>query len=167
VTVRVTPGREHPFVGRWKPWRELRHREHITYELDGRLPRSTGGAVYVLDGDRAWIVIAGWLSQRERKCALAHELIHDELRSSCRAVEMPEAWDAVVAREETWIDREAARRLVPAGELDLFLRRHAGHVDPAVTLLDIAEHFDVTERYADLAFATFAARLDGWGEIVA
>lgn len=148
-------------------WRELRDRGHIEFELDGSLPRSTGGAVYVLDGARAWIVIAEWLTQRERKCALAHELIHDELRSSCRSAEMPAQWDAVVIREETWIDREAARRLVPHDELGLFLRRQALHVDPAVTLHDIAEHFDVTERFADLAFASFAARLDGWGEIVA
>lgn len=167
MTVHVTPRRDHPNVGRWKVWRELRGRGHIKFELDGTLPRSTGGAVYVLDGDQAWIVIAEWLTQRERKCALAHELIHDELRSSCRAAGMPDAWDAVVAREETWIDREAARRLVPSAELGQFLRRQAAHVDPAVTLNDIAEFFDVTERYADLAFASFAARLDGWGEIVA
>lgn len=56
---------------------------------------------------------------------------------------------------------------MPFDELGLFLRSHAHHVDPAVTLVDIADHFDVTERYADLAFAAFAARLDGWGEIVA
>lgn len=161
------PGATIGSVGRWEPWRELRSREHIAFELDPRLPRSTGGAVYVVEGGQAWIVVAGWLTQRERKCALAHELIHDELRSSCRAAGMPEAWDVVVAREETWIDREAARRLVPGGELRAFLRRQAGHVDPAVTLADIAEHFDVTERYADLAFASFAVELDGWGEIVA
>lgn len=167
MSIRVAPWRDDPSVGRWKVWRELRDREHIEFELDGRLPRSTGGAVYVLDGTRAWIVIAEWLTQRERKCALAHELIHDELRSSCRAAGMPAAWDAVVGREEAWIDREAARRLVPHAELGQFLRRQAARVDPAVTLHDIAEHFDVTERYADLAFASFAARLEGWGEIVA
>lgn len=154
-------------VGTFKPWKVLRQREHIDFRLDPHLPRSTGGAVYIVDGDRAWIVLAGWLTQRERKCALAHELIHDELGSSCRCVGMPDTWDAVVAREETSIDREAARRLVPSAELGMYLRRQAGHIDPSVTLHDIAEHFDVTERYADLAFAAFAARLDGWGEIVA
>ena len=169
MTVHVTPGRDdrRVAVGQWKPWLALRQRVHITMKLDPALPRSTGGAVYVRDGDDAWIVLAGWLSQREKRCVLTHELIHDELGSSCRAVGMPDAWDAVVAREEAWIDREAARRLVPAAELGLFLRRQAAHIDPAVTLHDIADHFDVTERYADLAFAAFAARLDGWGEIVA
>jgi hypothetical protein len=169
MTIRVTPECDHPRVGIgvFKPWKVLRQRVHIDFSLDPHLPRSTGGAVYVVDGDRAWIVLADWLTQREKRCALTHELIHDELRSSCRHAGMPKAWDAVVAREEIWIDREAARRLVPAAELALFLRRQAGTIDPAVTLHDIAEHFDVTERYADLAFAGFAAQLDGWGEIVA
>lgn len=104
----VTPRRDHLSVGRWKPWFVLRQREHITMEIDPRLPRSTGGALYVVEGERSWIVLAGWLTQRERRCALAHELIHDELRSSCRTAGMPPSWDAVVGREEASIDREGS-----------------------------------------------------------
>lgn len=151
----------------WLVWKDLRGREHIAFRLDATLPRSTGGAMYVRDGDRAWIVLADWLTQRERKCALAHELIHDELGSSCRCIGMPPAWEAVVAREEAAIDREAARRLIPHVELAQFLARQAGTFDPAVTLHDIAEQFDVIERYADLAFSSMVAIIDGWGELVA
>jgi len=161
------PGARLSDVGLWKPWKELARRGHISFRLDPNLPRSTGGAIYVREGDRALIVIAGWLDQRERKCALGHELIHDEAESSCRHFGAPKLWDAVVAREEAQIDREAARRLVPRNELVAFLAREATMIDPAVTLADIAERFDVIERYADLAFSSLVVTPAGWGEIVA
>jgi hypothetical protein len=154
-------------VGKWKPWLVLRQREHIRMTIDPTLPVSTGGGLYVREDGDAWIVLAGWLSQREKRCVLTHELIHDELGSSCRCDGMPTMWDAVVARDESFIDREAAARLVPRHELAAFIRRHAATIEPSVTLADIAEHFDVTERYADLAFSAFVAAIDGWEEIVA
>jgi len=65
-------------VGRAWPWRELRDREHIELRFDP-IADLTGGAVYGRLGDQAVILLSPSLDQIERRCALAHELVHDEL----------------------------------------------------------------------------------------
>ena len=149
----------------WKVWAELRRRPHISLRFS-RLPEDTGGAMFVRDGDRAWIVLDPRLTSAGRRCFTAHEMIHDELGSSCRAHGMPPAWDAVIARQEAAIDREVAARLVPAHELAAFLGQRDECRD-RVEVHEVAEHFDVTEPIAELALGRLLASPMGWGEVVA
>ena len=153
--------------GPWDVWADLAAREHIVWARR-RLPDACGGAIYrrLADG-RAIIALDDRSLSPKRRCDLAHELIHDELGSSCRCDGMPDAWDAVIAREETFIDREVARRLLPRADLVRFLWTTAGDHDHPVTVHDIADHFHVTEHIAEVAMSILAVQPQGWGEIVA
>lgn len=133
----------------FNPWAELRDRQHIVFSLVA-LPAATGGAVYWPKDDRAAILIDPALTRRERRAALAHELVHDERGGGAECVGMPATWDAVVTRAEAAVDNEVARRLVPADELHRFCACQveiAGHVGA----LEVAEHFDVPEGVAGRA----------------
>lgn len=163
------PRRNVRFVGSgaWDVWNALAERRHIIWSLE-RLPDACGGAMYRRCPDgRAVIALDERTGRRERRCLLAHELIHDELGSSCRCDGMPAMWDAVVSREETFIDREVARRLLPRHLLLRFLDAQAGDHGHPVTLDDIAEQFNVTEHIAEVAMSILAVQPQGWGEIVA
>ena len=159
----LTPARRSRAVS-WKPWAELPRRPHIELVFD-RLPPSTGGAMFVRDGGRAWIVLDPRLGRAERLCFITHELIHDELGSSCRADGMPETWNDVVSRSEVAIDREVAARLVPGHRLAAFLRG-SGCEFEVVCVHQVAEHFDVTEHIAEIALSRYAATHD-WTQVVA
>lgn len=126
----------------WNPWRELRARSHITLEWRF-LHRARG--LYVPHGDgTATIVLDARLSRRERRCTLAHELVHDE-RGITYTSDTPAA---LVAIEERSVQREAIRRLVPPAALvDLI----ASMAPSPVTVVDIADHFDVDPHTARMA----------------
>lgn len=81
---------------------------------------------------------------------LGHELVHLERGIGIEGRLVPEAWRAVVAREETTVEREVARRLLPLGELKLFVAARLMDDEPT-TVLDVAEEFDVTEALAAIA----------------
>jgi hypothetical protein len=70
---------------------------------------------------------------------------------------MPVAWDAVVAREEGWVDDIVADRLVPPAELRVLCRRVA-ELGSGVSAVDVAAEFDVTEQVATRALRRLAAR---------
>lgn len=111
------------------------------------LPESTGGAVYIRQGHSAVIVLDTSLNRVERNAALAHELVHHERGGGSHDSDMPRGWRAVAAREEMWVDREVARRLVPLDTLAELCDRTADlgeGVDPWM----VAEEFDVTEAVA-------------------
>lgn len=143
---------------RWHPWRELAERAHIVFAVRP-LPAATGGAVHVRRGDRTAIVIDPVLSQVERRCALAHELVHDERGGGCDGEHMPESWTAVVSREEQRVDDIAVERLIPPAELlrlCVELETSCVHVDAD----QIAEHFHVTTTVAQRALALQDRRLE-------
>jgi len=84
------------------PWRILRGREHLTLRFVD-LPLHQNASI-----DTAGVVqIANDLDYAERRCALMHELIHDE-----RGI--PHEHDPA---EELAVEREAARRLIPVDDL--------------------------------------------------
>lgn len=93
----------------WHPWRELRHSPALLLELTHDIP----------SGDAWWspahevILMRPGLLQVERRCALAHELGHRELRHTGQCG-YPDARRQSV-RAEHHADRWAARRLI---ELD-------------------------------------------------
>lgn len=115
-------------------------------------PGWVGGAIYGRLGDRAAIIISPGLDQTERRCALAHELVHDE-----RGVTTPGATAATMELEEERVRRESARRLVPLEEL-LELVTARADVE-AVTAAMVAAEFDVTVPVAAEAIRQLQAIL--------
>lgn len=93
-------------MGRYHPWRHLSRLAHISIrwtrddeELDGAL-----GWFYV---DRDEIVMDDRQTQVQRRSTLAHELVHAERRDEpCGSVILD-------ARQELFVSRLAARRLIP------------------------------------------------------
>ena len=148
-------GRSFLDVAEYHPWRELRARPHIALHFRF-LPEATGGALYARRGEQAVIVLDPRLSQRQRRCALAHELEHDSL-GSLRCEAMPALWADVVAREEARINRQVADKLVPPDELAALAERVSG-LDLALTPLDIADEFDVTHEVAQRALERLLQR---------
>lgn len=140
---------------RWNPWRVLRGREHIVFELDPTA-RLTGGAFYARSGNRAAIVIDPALPQTQRRIALAHELVHDE-RGMLRLDGAPVPLEVMGGREERRVEAIVAERLVPDDDLAELVRRR-GDVEP-ITAAVVAEEFDVTVEVATAAMLRLAHRL--------
>ena len=136
--------------GRWNPWRALRARPHIT--LQYTLLRGDGGQWVLHDDGSVTIHLDPRLSQRQRRCVLAHELIHDERRIGYQTGTPQQLVDS----EERYVWREAARRLVPAGELEDLVERSA---PIGLEVWEVADHFDVDQRVARLACRLATVRL--------
>lgn len=126
--------------GRLRPWRELRRREHIELRFDP-IAEAAGGAVYGRLRDRAVIVLSPDLGRVERRCALAHELVHDDW-----GVVAPPATAATMERVEAISRRQVSEWLVPAGDLERFVAARST-VEPITAEL-VAEEFDVTVEVA-------------------
>lgn len=127
-------------MGGWNPWRALREREHV--ELQWReLPRDQRG-YWSPCGGRAVIVLATWLDRRARRCTLAHELVHDE-----RGLTTSRMPAALVAKEESAVEREVARRMVPRDEL-LTMIESATELGEGLGVAEVVEAFDVDEDVA-------------------
>jgi hypothetical protein len=137
----------------WNPWHALKLQPHLLLDIVD-LPPSLGGGVLVPHADGDVLLLDRALSQVERRCVLAHELIHQEWGSPCGAVGQPRTWDVVVAREEIRVHDEAVRRLVPPDELRNFC---AGISDfLAVEPHEVADEFHITEEYAARALFLLA-----------
>lgn len=142
----------------WHTWSDLGGRDHIAFAIRP-LPKATGGAVHVRRGHRAAIVIDPGLTQIERRCALAHELVHDERGGGCDHEVMPDSWAAVVSREEQRVDDIAVARLVPADDLMRFcVEMETGCVH--VTAHHVAEFFHVTASVARRALELQDRRIE-------
>lgn len=130
------------------PWRELRAREHLDFVL-APLPHQLGSVFWPRD-ERVAIVIDPVLSRRDRKAALAHELVHDERGGGAESPGMPSTWAAVAARDELQVEAEVARWLVPLGRLAEVVELHVANELP-VEAWRIADDFDVPEAVASRA----------------
>lgn len=128
--------------GRWNPWATLRARPHIT--LEWTFLRGARGLWEPHGDGTVTIHLDPRLSQRERRCVLGHELVHDERQIGY----LPSTPDALIDREERWVWGETARRLVPPGELADWARRCA---PLPVELWEICDEFDVTGQVARIA----------------
>jgi hypothetical protein len=122
----------------WDPKAALAERRHLVYSDRATLPPSLGGAVLWPLERYVAILIDRREGRVRRRCLLAHELVHDERKGGC---------DAVVMREEGWVNDIVADRLIPPERLRAFCESVAdllGGVTPA----DVAAEFDVTEELA-------------------
>ncbi|WLP90218.1 gp43 [Gordonia sp. NB41Y] len=102
----------------YHPWRDARRRSHLDIAFVDHLPAGVRGRIR---GDR--IEINRHMLADERRCTIAHELVHDERRVF--------PVDRVLrAREELVVERIAARRLIALDQLVDVLRwtRHADEV---------------------------------------
>lgn len=135
----------------WDPWEALRSRPHVElrYAPEAAL---TGGAMLVTTRDRAIVVLDPALGRRARRCALAHELIHEERGGGCDGYGLPVAWDDVVARDEAAVNREVAARLVPSPALRRLAHQRADVGDP-LAAWEVADAFDVDDAVARLALS--------------
>jgi hypothetical protein len=133
----------------WNPWRDLRGREHLILGMH-ELPDALGGGLYLPDRVHPTILLDRRLDAIERRCALAHELVHDERGGGCDHPGMPRTWGAVVGREERRVQDEAVRRLVPPEQLLEFCVRVA-EVEGSLGPAEVAEEFDVTHEVAERA----------------
>lgn len=89
----------------YHPWRHLRELTHVTLHWRERLPNGDFGCTHF----RSQIIeMARCQTQAERRCTIAHELVHLERGpvASCH-----------VDAEERAVEREAARRLIEIREL--------------------------------------------------
>lgn len=91
-------------MGRYDPWRDLGRRTYLSVEFVD-MPTGRRG---IIRGNT--IQIDQHQLQVERRSTIAHELVHDERRIFPR--------DPVLrAREETLVERTAARRLIALPDL--------------------------------------------------
>ncbi len=128
------------------PWSTLRARPHLTLRWK-LLP--TGMDAMWRTGE---ILLDPRLSRTERRCALMHELVHDD-----RRIGWPFATAATMETEERIVRQEAAVRLVPLDQLEALARAREG-LDYVTEAL-VADEFDVTVQVAGLALRMMNARL--------
>ncbi|UAJ16218.1 metalloprotease [Gordonia phage Malibo] len=89
-----------PGMSIYHPWRDARRRGHLAIEFVDDLPVGVRGRI---TGDK--IEVNRHMLGDERRCTIAHELVHDERRIF--------PTDRVLrAREELRVERIAARRLI-------------------------------------------------------
>lgn len=146
---RNEPARAHEPPRCRDPWCQLERRSHIVF---ARRPLPAGLlGVYGLRGERAAIVLDTRLDERDERCVLMHELVHDDRQDT---LPHRDASDEEIGAEEQLVDAEAARHLVPADRLAELLdavRALPWSTDDLVPVVCAA--FDVNERCARIALA--------------
>lgn len=123
----------------WNPWQALREWQAAELSM-AELPNGVA-AVSCPYGDRPAIVLDPSLTQVERNAALAHELIHLERGGTCAGA----GW-----AEEERVEDEVARRLVPLGELLVWVVK-LEQADVRVEPWMVAEEFHVPDAVAERA----------------
>ena len=89
----------------YHPWRDARSRSHLDIRFVEHLPRGVRGRI---TGDV--VEVNRHMLGDERRCTIAHELVHDERR-------IFPADRVLRAREELRVERIAARRLIALDRL--------------------------------------------------
>lgn len=130
----------------WNPWRALRDDPTVEFQIRP-LPALLGGALYWPLEGWSLILIDKGAGQVERNALLAHELVHHERQGGAARQGMPESWRDVVTRDESIVDDEVARRLVPQAELVEFIAARCT-MEGGGTAFDVAEEFNVPEPVA-------------------
>lgn len=125
----------------YDPWADLRGREHITFGIT-HLPAGEGWWLPQIPA----IVLNTGLSRIERRCVLAHELVHADDNTTQCAGDGP-GTARIARRREANADEIAARRLISMEQLIDALQW-------ALSPEEIAEHLDVTPRLARIRVMT-------------
>ncbi|WP_435745002.1 hypothetical protein [Nocardioides sp. SYSU DS0663] len=118
----------------WNPWRELADRPEVKLTW---IERGRRGCI---DFATRTITLRRSMGFEERRCVIAHELVHDERGDVPR-------W--MKPREEAAVRRESARRLITLAELERALR-WAEYIEDAAEELRV----DVSTLQARLATLT-------------
>lgn len=119
----------------YDPWADLRRREHITFGITN-LPAGEGWWLPQIPA----IVLDKGLSRIERRCVLAHELVHADDNTTQCATDGP-GTARIARRREAAADDTAARRLISIEQLIEALQWALGFDE-------LAETLDVTPRLA-------------------
>lgn len=117
---------------RYSPWDHLESLPHITFGIT-RLPHGQGWWL----PDMEAIALDSRLDRVERRCVLAHELVHAERQDRNCQYEGPDG-GRQARRQELHADRVSSARLVDVVDLVDALRAHP--YDPDL----VAEQLDVT-----------------------
>ena len=133
-------------MARENPWATLKARPHVRL-LWKVLPNGMAGQW--AGGD---ITLNPNLGRVELRCALMHELVHED-----RRIGWPFATTATMEAEERIVRQETALRLVPLDELHALALNLEGLA--YVTAELVAEEFDVTVQVAHLALQVLNRRL--------
>lgn len=111
------------------PWDNLKDLD-VDIDWQAKLPPSVEGLSEPDDDGTGWAALRADLTPLERTATLAHELVHLERGGPSQHP------DGVVRRrEEAWVDREAARRLLPVERL----LEWVGSLEEGATLTDAEE----------------------------
>lgn len=120
----------------YSPWVDLGTRGHVELRW-AWLPDVVGhGTIRRQPEGRTVVTICCSADRPHRRAALTHELVHDD-----RGIYGPDVPDLVMVKEEAYVRRLTATRLVPPTELAEWAAARA-EVGP-VTAYDVAEEFDV------------------------
>jgi len=137
------------------PWRAIAERDDVVLSFHP-VARLMGGGFYARAGELGIIVVDPDLPGEDRRAVLTHELIHHE-----RGGEVPDdpsgRTASFIAGDERSVDREVARRLVPAPLLDQFVRASARAAVP-VGPNEVADQFEVPLDVASRALDQYRRR---------
>lgn len=137
------------------PWRAIAERDDVVLSFHP-VARLMGGGFYARAGELGIIVVDPDLPGEDRRAVLTHELIHHE-----RGGEVPDDPSArtasFIAGDERSVDREVARRLVPAPLLDQFVRASVRAAIP-VGPIEVADQFEVPLDVASRALDQYRRR---------
>lgn len=127
----------------YSPWGDLASREHIDVEHTDDLSDDLEAVTRFRRGEDAGaarkIAIAKRLDRVERRCALAHELAHIDLKHRCiRQQDSPDA-QRLADRNEAEADERAARNLIDRYAIVRALRMYG-----EAPLDQVADELDVT-----------------------
>lgn len=109
--------------------------------VDGFYRRSSKGAVALINS---------CLTEAGKRCALTHELMHDEYTVGITTRARTFLEKLYRAKHEMFIDRKTAETLITKADLIAYLKNN-----PEAELWDIAEFFCVTERMVRIRVELF------------
>lgn len=140
----------------YDPWPVVEARPDVTVAWTP-VARYMGGGFTIRRDGHTIIALDPDLPVVHRRAALTHELVHDERGGVHDPADGPDAWGAVVAREERAVDREVVRRLAPRPAVLAAVRRLLGD-HGWVTARALADELELPEHLAALALDELGGR---------
>lgn len=138
-------------MSRYSPWDDLASRPELTFGVTD-LPEGAGEAWWL--PEVPGIVMRRGLTQVERRCALAHELVHVDREDRPRHTVGPDG-PRLARRQEMAADDIAAARLIP-------LDRLADALQWSFSPDEVAEELGVTPKMARIRILGLSADEKAW-----